>query len=151
MERLTERNPAWIDDELYASACEPDDETIDAIYQKLKAYEDAEEQGRMIIFPFNKGDKIYEFYNKCVEDELEADEPPKDIINVRKVWHFEYDGDTAYIYASQPLPARAFNDNGPFCIPVNEIGKTVFSTYEDAETKLKEIKREIDMEDDYER
>lgn len=72
MERLTESNPSWIDDELWERACEPDCEEIDAVYRKLKVYEDAEEQGRMIIFPCNKGDKIYEFYRECVECRLEA-------------------------------------------------------------------------------
>ena len=36
MERLTERNPSWIDDELWEMACEPDCEEIDAVYRKLK-------------------------------------------------------------------------------------------------------------------
>lgn len=44
MERLTERNPSWIDDELWESACEPDCEEIDAVYRKLKDYEDLEER-----------------------------------------------------------------------------------------------------------
>lgn len=44
MERLTESNPSWIDDELWESACEPDCEEIDAVYRKLKHYEDLEER-----------------------------------------------------------------------------------------------------------
>lgn len=32
MERLTESNPSWIDDELWERACEPDCEEIDAVY-----------------------------------------------------------------------------------------------------------------------
>lgn len=51
MERLTERNPSWIDDELWESACEPDREEIDAVYRKLKDYEDLEEQGSLVILP----------------------------------------------------------------------------------------------------
>lgn len=51
MERLTERNPLWIDDELWERACEPDCEEVDAVYRKLKDYEDAEEQGRTIKLP----------------------------------------------------------------------------------------------------
>lgn len=51
MERLTERNSSWIDDELWESACEPDCEEIDAVYRKLKDYEDLEEQGRLIKLP----------------------------------------------------------------------------------------------------
>ena len=109
-----------------------------AMIEELKQYKAAEEQGRMIIFPCNKGDKIYEFYRECVEDRLEAGETPKDIINRREVRYFEYDGDTAYIIASQSLPVRLFNSDGPFCIPVSEIGKTAFLSYEAAEAKLKE-------------
>ena len=64
MERLTERNPAWIDDELYASACEPDDETIDAIYRRLKMYEDAEEQGYENTHPI---DELSSDDEECLE------------------------------------------------------------------------------------
>lgn len=108
--------------------------------RKFKEYEDLEEQGRMIIFPCNKGDKIYEFYRECVECRLEAGETPKDIISMRRVLHFEYDGDEAYIYASQALPVRLFNNDEPICIPASEIGKTVFLSYEEAEAKLKEMR-----------
>lgn len=48
MERLTNRNATWIDDELWESACEPDCEEIDAVYRKLKYYEDLEENGKLI-------------------------------------------------------------------------------------------------------
>lgn len=108
--------------------------------EKLKRYEDLEEQGRMIIFPCNKGDKIYEFYHECVECRLEAGETPEDIISMRRVRYFGYDGDEAYIYASQALPVRLFNNDEPFCIPVSEIGKTVFLTKSEAEAKLKELR-----------
>ena len=110
------------------------------ILEKLSVYEDLEEQGRMIIFPCSKGDKIYEFYRECVECRLEAGEKPEDIISTRGVLHFEYDGDEAYIYASQALPVRLFNNDEPFCIPVSEMGKTVFLSYEEAEAKLKELR-----------
>lgn len=60
MERLTERNPSWIDDEMWERACEPDCEEIDAVYRKLKAYEDAEEQGMLLRLPCKVGDTIYE-------------------------------------------------------------------------------------------
>lgn len=59
MERLTERNPSWIDDELWESACEPDCEEIDAVYRKLKEYEDLEEHGRIIKLPCKAGDTVY--------------------------------------------------------------------------------------------
>lgn len=55
MERLTESNPTWIDDELWERACEPGCEEIDAVYRKLKDYEDLEEQGKLIKLPAKDG------------------------------------------------------------------------------------------------
>ena len=59
MERLTERNPLWIDDEMWERACEPDCEEIDAVYRKLKEYEDDEEQGLLLRLPCKVGDTVY--------------------------------------------------------------------------------------------
>ena len=59
MERLTESIRSWIDDELWERACEPDCEEIDAVYRKLKEYEDLEEQGRLIKLPCKVGDDVY--------------------------------------------------------------------------------------------
>lgn len=115
------------------------------LIEKLGKYEDLEAQGRMIIFPCNKGDKIYEFYHECVECRLEAGETPEDIISMRRVRYFGYDGDEACIYASQALPVRLFNNDEPFCIPVSEMGKTVFLSYEEAEAKLKELRGREDV------
>ena len=51
MERLTESNPSWIDDELWERAYEPSCEEIDAVYRKLKDYEDLEKQDRLVKLP----------------------------------------------------------------------------------------------------
>ena len=59
MDRLTESNPSWIDDELWERACEPDCEEMDAVYRKLKEYEDLEEKGRLISLPCKVGDTVY--------------------------------------------------------------------------------------------
>lgn len=59
MGTLTERNPLWINDEMWESACEPDCEEIDAVYRKLKEYEDLEEQGRLVKLPCKVGDTVY--------------------------------------------------------------------------------------------
>lgn len=151
MERLTDKNavgnyfyPKCFEkcDGLGASSKCDNCEIMTSICEKLGKYEDLEEQGRMIIFPCNKRDKIYEFYRECVECRLEAGETPEDIISMRRVRYFGYNGDEAYIYASQALPVRLFNNDEPFCIPVSEIGKTVFLSYEEAEAKLKELRDE---------
>lgn len=63
MERLTERNPSWIDDELWERACEPDCEEIDAVYRKLKDYEDLEEQGRLVKLPVENDATVH---RECV-------------------------------------------------------------------------------------
>lgn len=59
MERLTERNPSLIYDEIWEMACEPDCEEIDAVYRKLKDYEDAEENGLLLRLPCGIGSDVY--------------------------------------------------------------------------------------------
>ena len=49
MVRLTERNPDWIDDELWRRAREPDEEEIDEVYRKLMWYENLEEDERIVF------------------------------------------------------------------------------------------------------
>lgn len=79
MERLTERNPSWIDDEMWEMACEPDCEAIDAVYRKLKAYEDAEEQELLLRLPCKVGDTVYVVTSPFnVFDDIEYDENMKD-------------------------------------------------------------------------
>ena len=65
MERLTERNPSWIDDELWERACEPDCEEIDAVYRKLKDYEDAEEHGLLLRLPISEDAPVYSIEYCC--------------------------------------------------------------------------------------
>lgn len=142
MERLTERNPLWIDDEMWERACEPDCEEIDAVYRKLKDYEDAEEQGLLLRlpaplngvesfsldgkttwyrFPCRIGDTVYQI--------------TKDFIS-----EYQITSMTIYPYSIQ------FNWECTKGIYKNvvgfagfEIGKTVFLTREEAEAKLKEM------------
>ena len=59
MERLTERDACWLGEEFLVSAKEPDDETIDAVYEKLREYEDLEEQGLLLRLPCKVGDTVY--------------------------------------------------------------------------------------------
>lgn len=59
MERLTEREPYWLGEEFWTSAKEPDEEEIDKVYEKLKYYEDLEEQGKILKLPCKVGDEIF--------------------------------------------------------------------------------------------
>lgn len=153
MERLTTRNIAGVAVYKNPFECEQCGKVIWRLpdygngspTEKLADYEDTEEQGRMIVFPCNKGDKIYEFYRECVECRLDAGETPENIINVRKVYGFEYEDDVLYIRASyhsnhSELWGGYGEDTPEF--PVSEIDKTVFLSYEEAEAKLKELRVE---------
>lgn len=80
MERLTESNPSWIDDELWERACEPDCEEIDAVYRKLKEYEDLDEQGRLIKLPAKDGATAYRecvhIKSTCYHEDYKCSECP---------------------------------------------------------------------------
>ena len=136
MERLTERNPSWIDDEMWERACEPDCEAIDAVYRKLKAYEDAEEQELLLRLPCKVGDTVYVVTSPFnVFDDIEYDENMKDEVYeayVSSVSFYE-SGEQYRIYAkvTNHFIGAYFRE----C----DFGKTVFFTQEEAEAKLKEM------------
>ena len=126
MERLTERDPSWIDDELWESACEPDCEEIDAVYRKLKEYEDLEEQGRLIKLPCNRGDKIYFIKSafSMAHFPIEA--------KITSICGVDCDNDVMYSSITEYNKIdRRFKSS--------DIGKTVFLTKVEAEQKLKEM------------
>lgn len=118
MERLTERNPSWIDDELWERACEPDCEEIDAVYRKLKDYEDLEEQGRLIKLPCKIGTEVY---NTTWWDDAQEKVVVKGKIYYRAVRKHKVTKSTFGYF------------------DIGEFGKTVFLTKSEAEAKLKEL------------
>lgn len=115
MERLTESNPSWIDDELWERACEPDCEEIDAVYRRLKAYEDLEEQGRLIKLPCKVGDTVYVIVGKNV--------------SVQKIQRATIDSEMKIEFCTKRRGFALF-----------DIGKTVFLTKSETEAKLKELR-----------
>lgn len=128
MERLTESNPSWIDDELWERACEPDCEEIDAVYRKLKEYENLEERGRLVKLPCKVGDTVYYFsggYYKNIKNWK---------ITPIKVTEFNIK-----VNKSGKLIPLAMIANGTR-YPMSSIGKTVFLTKSEAEAKLKELR-----------
>lgn len=92
MERLTERNPSWIDDEMWERACEPDCEEIDAVYRKLKAYEDAEEQGLLLPEPY-QGSESHKQTNADKIRAMSDEELAEFIVNLDNHFGEEYEGE----------------------------------------------------------
>lgn len=136
MERLTERNPSWIDDELWERACEPDCEEIDAVYRKLKDYEDAEEQGLLLRLPCGIGSDVYTIPSKVnyelnilnlhTENNKVYHQKVALITFTEKGWYMECDKDREYA-TYRILPDKMYKE-------------TWFLSQEEAEAKLKEIK-----------
>ena len=126
MDRLTESNPSWIDDELWERACEPDCEEIDAVYRKLKEYEDLDEQGRLVKLPCSRGDKIYFIKSafSMAHFPIEA--------KITSICGVDCDNDVMYSSITEYNKIdRRFKSS--------DIGKTVFLTKSEAEQKLKEM------------
>ena len=124
MNRLTESNPSWIDDELWESACEPDCEEIDAVYRKLKEYEDLEESGNLLRLPCKVGDTVY-----CIEN--------KEIYTciVGKISISKNNGVWVEINFPKEMPdivAIEYN--------LDDIGKTVFLAKSEAEAAMNKLK-----------
>lgn len=131
MERLTESNPSWIDDELWERACEPDCEEIDAVYRKLKDYEDLEEQGRLIKLPCKVGDTVWDIdcgrpcaYTITAFSFGECEEYICEPVTTKEVVFY-------YVNSSGSI-------TGSFA--ESEIGKSVFLNKAEAEAKLKELR-----------
>ena len=135
MERLTERNPLWIDDEMWERACEPDCEEIDAVYRKLKDYEDAEEQGVLLRLPCGIGADVYSIpsktnfllnlLNRHEEENRVFHQTVDRIIFKKGGWYMECDSDLKY-------------GTGRILLDTS-YGVTWFLTREEAEAKLKEM------------
>lgn len=122
MERLTEMNPSWIDDELWERACEPDCEEIDAVYRKLKDYEDAEEQGLLLRLPISEDAPVYSIEYCCGKNKSNRS-------GMCFRGFCENCSDKAY-YIRESVAKHC---------SICEINKSVFFTREEAEAKLKEM------------
>ena len=133
MERLTERNPLWIDDEMWERACEPDCEEIDSVYRKLKEYEDAEEQGLLLRLPFKVGDTLYRV-NKGAKE-------PVIMMRVIQLYIKQIHKDRTVMR----IDAINDADMDESCYLPCDIGERIFLTRAEAEAKLKEREGEHDI------
>lgn len=126
MERLTNtgtNGEIWITD---------NDETRrigkkEAAYKKLKAYEDAEEQGLLLRLPCKVGDTLYRV-NKGAKE-------PVIMMRVIQLYVKQLHKDRTVIR----IDAINDNDMDESCYFLENIGEKVFFTREEAEAKLKEM------------
>lgn len=126
MERLTNtgtNGEIWITD---------NDETRrigkkEAAYKKLKAYEDAEEQGLLLKLPCKVGDTLYRV-NKGAKE-------PVIMMRVLQLYIKQLHKDRTAI----KIITINDDDMGENCYFLENIGKTVFLTESEAEAKLKEM------------
>ncbi len=106
------------------------------IYEKLAAYEDAEEQGLLLRLPCKVGDTVWVVTSPFnVFDDIEYDENMKDEVYeafISSVTFYEC-GEQYRIYA------KATNHFIGAYFRKCDFGKTVFLTKEEAEAKLKEM------------
>ena len=98
--------------------CNPEEGVKCGFYkalEKLKEYEDLEEQGKLLKLPCAVGDTVYTIYSD--EDGSFIEEPKVEEVSTHRVWidsmYFDYD----------------------------DFGKTVFLTREEADAALKELER----------
>ena len=87
--------------------------------ERLKEYEDAEEQGLLLRLPCKVGDTVYTIYSD--EDTSFVEEPIVKDVSTHRIW----------------IENRYFD--------YSDIGKIVFLTQEQAEQKLKEMESDRDV------
>lgn len=97
--------------------------------EKLKEYEDLEEQGRLIKLPCKVGDVVYAYCNEFGILEYEVDS-----IVIDK--HITYQC-SAYSGPIGDCPSECLDEIEP---DISDFGKTVFLTRPEAEAKLKELR-----------
>ena len=153
MGRLTEKDAYWYGEEFWTSAKEPDDETIDEVYMKLKEYEDAEEQGLLVKLPCKVGSTVYVIttckdFGKCLTgyhcpyelNELcphEGEEGCEYYENTNAI--FEDCVESICMYEHE-IVVFLINCGS---ISFSDFGKTIFLTKEEAEAALAKMESEV--------
>lgn len=99
--------------------------------EKLKEYEDLEEQGRLIKLPCKVGDVVYAYCNEFGILEYEVD-------NIVIDKHITYQC-SAYSEPIGDCPSECLDEIEP---DISDFGKTVFLTKSKAEAKMKELRGE---------
>lgn len=140
-ERLTE---AWYDDmgqfDRYAPKspnieinCGGDD--FQDIIDKLAEYETAEEEGRLVVLPCRAGDTVYEIRSDYTKCSICGDK-----FNEYECQGCEEECDSRKIYKIEEYTMYILEDIVRH-IRCNNWGKTIFTTREEAEKALEEMKK----------
>ena len=111
--RLTKRNADGI-----ACSAKPFEISTFNMVEKLAAYEDAEEQGFLVMLPCKVGDTVWS-----------RDVEPWTVVSVE--W---FSRKVTQLHCKSPVTGRGMT----FSIGKRSLGKTVFLTREEAEAALKE-------------
>lgn len=133
MERLTQKSDKmiWLKDQgLKIEPCEMNAHHCRMILEKLAEYEDLEEQGLLVRLPCKIGDTVYRVNAGAKQ--------PIIPMTVSEIHFLCYKNERAVRF-----DAIGKEDMGESCYRLEDIGKIVFLTREEAEKKLEELKNEI--------
>lgn len=100
----------------------------------------SEEQGKLLILPCKVNDRVHSFYESdiegCFERGMEVEKILQEMCEERRVIGFDVRGDGLWILLNGGL----FNPD--IRIPIEEFGKTVFLTEQEAKEALEGMKNE---------
>lgn len=134
MERLTERwgeDDVWVKDHDYITATHrlADYEDIaDTVggFDRLRELAEADKDGRLVVLPCKAGDTVYEVTSRKTISEYRVKAIRVELFCVFIEWDI----------------VAGFVDKSIFGVSVDEIGKTVFLTREEAEAALEAMEDE---------
>lgn len=132
MERLTQKldKMIWLKDQgLKIEPCEMNAHHCRMILEKLADYEDLEEQGLLVRLPCKIGDTVYRVNAGAKQ--------PIIPMTVSEIHFLCYKNERAVRFDT-----IGKEDMGENCYRLEDIGKIVFLTREEAEKKLEEMKNE---------
>ena len=132
MEWLTQKSDKmiWLKDQgLKIEPCEMNSHHCRMILEKLADYEDLEEQGLLVRLPCKVGDTVYRVNAGAKQ--------PIIPMTVSEIHFLCYKNERAVRF-----DAIGKEDMGESCYRLEDIGRIVFLTHEEAERKLEEMKNE---------
>ena len=131
MERLTQKSDKmiWLKDQgLKIEPCEMNAHHCRMILEKLAEYEDLEEQGLLVRLPCKIGGTVYRVNAGAKQ--------PIIPMTVSEIHFLCYKNERAVRF-----DAIGKEDMGESCYRLEDIGRIVFLTHEEAEKKLEEMKK----------